>query len=60
MKTPATFTDEELKLIDKAIDISISAAIVYAKNDDYKKLKALIEKVWAQIHGTEATDVEGV
>lgn len=60
MKTPATFTDEELAVIEKAIDVAVPAAIVLGGRLEAQHLKTVRQKLWAQRHGTEATDVESV
>lgn len=70
MKKPATFTDEETKMIEHMVDAE------YLKLQKLKSLYSFLEhdkeivhvrnslvqirnKCWAQRHGTEATDVEG-
>jgi hypothetical protein len=67
MKTPATFTDEEAKVIELFANRELAVQVAYRTIVDEKKFKAFCNnltsirnKCWAQLHGTEATDVESV
>lgn len=59
MKTPATFTDEKLRVMDRALDVAISASISFGSKAQTNELMSLQKEIWQQLHGTEATDVEG-
>jgi|GEM_PF-1663391 len=60
MKKTVTFTDEKLKLMEKALDVAIPASIGFGPRPKTQELLRLREEIWGQLYGTEATDVEGV
>ncbi|WP_287796241.1 hypothetical protein [Idiomarina sp.] len=66
MKTPATFTDEELELVELLVNRGITPFTCHIVIDEakYKRFRnnliSIRNKCWAQRHGTEATDVESV
>lgn len=60
MKKKAEFNDDELRVIEKAIAAAIGPAIVFGGTPEYEKLDDVRMKVWLQLEGDEATDVEGI
>ncbi|WP_404402962.1 hypothetical protein LG288_05855 [Idiomarina seosinensis] len=73
MKKPAVFTDAEAAIIEKLLSMRIntidtikSMALIDNERpnckiaDQYIKALNARSKIWAQLHGTCAADVEGI
>ena len=70
MKKRAEFKDKELmyleRLINRRANLFHEMGLVNDSDlstkfkEEYQSLIIMREKIWVQLHGTEATDVEGI